>query len=242
MKIGIIADIHNNVIALEAILQEFARQNVEKVICAGDIIGIGPYPEETVQKMMTIPNLLAVRGNHEGYLLAGLPKRFPNVENMSYEEREYHRWEHQCLSSSSIAFLQKLPYQIEFNELGKKLVIMHYGMDQNHQFVHIVDGINEKELGKIFPQHDQDIVIYGHDHSRMIAQAQTKWFINAGSLGCPAIEQNIARAAILEIAENGQIIINVLDVRYDVAKVIKKIDQLRYPTYKEVKKIFFGSA
>ena len=68
MKIGILADIHNNVVALDAVLQEFERQGCEKVVCAGDIIEIGPYPEETVQKMMSIPNLIAVRGNHEKYL------------------------------------------------------------------------------------------------------------------------------------------------------------------------------
>ena len=49
MKIGIITDIHSNIQALNAILNEFDKLNVERIICCGDIIGIGINPEETVQ-------------------------------------------------------------------------------------------------------------------------------------------------------------------------------------------------
>lgn len=46
MKIGILTDIHNNAVALKAMLEELKRRGCEKYICCGDIIGIGPYPEE----------------------------------------------------------------------------------------------------------------------------------------------------------------------------------------------------
>ena len=52
MKLGIITDIHNNLIVLKAVVEYFGQQNCDKIICCGDIIGIGPYPEETVQYMM----------------------------------------------------------------------------------------------------------------------------------------------------------------------------------------------
>lgn len=104
MKIGVLTDIHNNVVALNAVLKEFDKENCEKIVCAGDIIGIGPYPEETVQRMMSIPNLIAVRGNHEKYLLEGLPSQYPNDEGMEYEEMEYHKWERGCLSNSQFYF------------------------------------------------------------------------------------------------------------------------------------------
>lgn len=240
MKIGILTDIHNNVIALDVILLEFVSQKCDKIICAGDIIGIGPDPEETVQKMMTIPDLLVVRGNHERYLLEGMPNIYPNDEKMSYEEMEFHRWEHQRLSQSSIAFLRKLPYQINFNVLGKNIAVMHYGMHQDHKFVNCIEDLDENDLWELFSQGEHDIIIYGHDHARMICQIQNKWFINAGSLGCPSLDQDVARAAILEITENDEIMINALDIKYNVDKVIEKIDRLKYPTYEEVKKIFFG--
>ena len=240
MKIGILADIHNNVVALDAVLQEFERQGCEKVVCAGDIIGIGPYPEETVQKMMSIPNLIAVRGNHEKYLGGGMPSEYPNDEGMDYDEMEYHKWEHQRLSPSSIEFLKKLPYRADFNEHGKKISVMHYCMNQKNQYVHYTPNPTETELLELFPEPDQDIVIYGHDHARMICHNQNRWFINSGSLGCPAKDKDVARAAILEMAENNHISVYSIEVKYDAAKVVEHIDRIKYPSFADIKKFFFG--
>ena len=52
----------------------------------GDIIGIGPYPEETVQYMRKLPNLTAVKGNHDKHLTDGMPTVVPNEERMDYGE------------------------------------------------------------------------------------------------------------------------------------------------------------
>ena len=41
MKIGIISDVHSNIEALENVFKKFEEQKIEKVICLGDIIGIG---------------------------------------------------------------------------------------------------------------------------------------------------------------------------------------------------------
>lgn len=46
MKLGIITDIHSNIIALNEVLKEFEKIKIDKIICCGDIIGIGPNPEE----------------------------------------------------------------------------------------------------------------------------------------------------------------------------------------------------
>ena len=65
MKIGIITDVHNNVIALNSMLAVFEEEGCDEIICCGDIIGIGPFPEETVQRIKSLPNIRCVLGNHE---------------------------------------------------------------------------------------------------------------------------------------------------------------------------------
>ena len=82
MKLGIITDIHNNLTALKVVVEKLRQLQCNKIICCGDIIGIGPYPEETVQYIMKIPDLIAVRGNHEKYLLDKMPTDYPNEEHM----------------------------------------------------------------------------------------------------------------------------------------------------------------
>ena len=57
MELGVITDIHNNLTALRAVVERLRYLECDRIICCGDIIGIGPYPEETVQYMMQIPNL-----------------------------------------------------------------------------------------------------------------------------------------------------------------------------------------
>lgn len=69
MKIGIITDVHNNIIALNAILQLFQEKKCDEILCCGDIIGIGPFPEETVQRIKSLANIKCVLGNHEKYLI-----------------------------------------------------------------------------------------------------------------------------------------------------------------------------
>ena len=82
MKIGIITDIHSNINALNVVLNKFDKIKIDKIICCGDVIGIGPNPEETIQALIKRKDiLLAVRGNHEQYLLKGLPKKIHDDNN-----------------------------------------------------------------------------------------------------------------------------------------------------------------
>lgn len=237
-RIGIISDIHNNVIALEAVLRNFAEQRCERVICAGDIIGIGPYPEETVQRIKAIPNLIAVKGNHEKYLSEGIPTNYPNDVKMGYEEMEHHKWEHSQLSQSSIEFLNSLPYRVDFNEYGVNFSVMHYCMDCNNKYINYTPHPAEADLIRMFPEENRDVVIFGHDHARIICHSVSKWFINSGSLGCPAKDKGIARSAILEITDENNILVNSIEVSYNSDKVIADIDLLKYPACEEIKRFF----
>ena len=138
MKLGIITDIHNNLFALNTVLKYFAEQNCDKIICCGDIIGIGPYPEETVQRIMTLNHLIAVKGNHDGYFVDGMPTEFPNEERMDYGEMLHHKWEHSMLSESSAKFLKLLPVQVKFSVGSYEIAVMHYCMNDAGDYVKFV--------------------------------------------------------------------------------------------------------
>ena len=238
MKYGIITDIHNNVIALRAVLKRLDQMNCSRIICCGDIIGIGPYPEETVQEIAGIPGLMSVRGNHDGYLLEGIPTEYPNEENMSPGEMEHHRWEHNLLSAESVAFLRSMPYRIDFSSEGFDISVMHSCMDRNGHFSGSKKNPSESDLLDMFADEDSDIILYGHDHARNICKSD-KLYINVGSLGCPSRDRNIARAGVLTI-ENGNAGIETIDVVYNVDEVIHQIDMINYPEADMIKKYFYG--
>ena len=54
MKLGIITDIHSNIIALNEVLKKFEKIKIDKILCCGDIIGIGSSPEEVIQALMQV--------------------------------------------------------------------------------------------------------------------------------------------------------------------------------------------
>lgn len=238
LKLGVITDIHNNYTALKVVVERLQQLECDKIICCGDIIGIGPYPEETVQYMMQIPNLIAIRGNHEKYLLDKMPNEYPNEEQMDFGEMKHHKWEHSLLSMQSVDFLRKLPYQVNVEYEGYCLSIMHYCMDYEGHYINYKTNPSEEDLKRMFSGISADIVLYGHDHCRNICKGD-RLYINVGSLGCPAQDKNIARAGIVKI-EKGNVEVEPIDVEYDVNSVIKVIDEINYPDADNIKKYFYG--
>ena len=232
MRIGIINDIHSNVTALKLVMERLGGMGCDRIICCGDIIGIGPWPEETVRYMMRIPDLIAVRGNHDQYLLEGMP------DNMGTSEREHHRWEHSQLSEESVSFLRNLPYRMDFDCEGLSITVMHWPMDNEGNFISHARCHTEKDLEDLFSGEDSDIILFAHDHRRIICQGK-RLYADVGSLGCPGSDRNLARAGVLTI-ENGKAGIETFDVVYDAASVVGTIDSLGYPDADFIKGYFFG--
>ena len=240
MKIGIITDVHSNIIALNTVLNEFEKIKVDKIICCGDVIGIGPNPEETIQALIKRKDiLLAVRGNHEQYLLKGLPKNVhDDGRTMSLEEIDNHEWTHSKLSENSKNFISQFKISNIIEIEGKKIYINHYPSNENGIYKKHIKKPTIKQNEEMFSEIDADIYIYGHTHTTSINNKNNKWYINSGSLGCP-IKSNIANAGILEINKN-EICYKQLKIEYNINEVIKEIERLRFPFYKGILKIFYG--
>ena len=64
MKVAIMSDVHANPTALERVLADAEQCGVEQVICAGDVVGYGPYPSETI-RILRERNIPTVIGNHD---------------------------------------------------------------------------------------------------------------------------------------------------------------------------------
>ena len=240
MKVGIIADVHSNIEALNTVLEKFDKIKVDKIICCGDIIGIGPNPEETVQILMRKKDILvAVRGNHEQYLLMGLPKNVhDDKKKMSLEEINNHEWTHSKLSENSKSFISQFKISNIIEIESKKIYIVHYPGDEKGIYKSHIKKPNIEQNGEMFSKLDADIFIYGHTHTPSINTKNNKWYINPGSLGCP-VKNNIANAGILEINKN-EIHYEQLKIEYNVNEVIQEIERLKFPFYKEILKIFYG--
>ena len=102
MRILVMSDIHANLSALEAVLNDAGL--VDAVWCLGDLVGYGPNPNECVQRIQELPNLVCVQGNHDAAALGKI-----DTEAFNNEAGQALRWTKTTLSTSSLAFLDSLP-------------------------------------------------------------------------------------------------------------------------------------
>ena len=122
MKLGIITDIHSNIIALNEVLKEFEKIKVGKIICCGDIIGIGPYPEEVILK----------EENNYSYQIASKEKalcdklytlkplnNYSNLEKMLFDDLRIDREEFNKLNIDKIEKLSNLYHSTNVKLLAK---------------------------------------------------------------------------------------------------------------------------
>lgn len=240
MKIGVISDIHGNILALERVLKEFKERNVEKIICCGDFMGIGPHPEEAIKKMMEYKNkLIAVRGNHEKYLLDGIPEVVHDDKRaLSDDEINNHRWVHNKISNESKEFLRSLPLFQKIEIEGKKIYIVHYPMKEDGGYKKHIKCPNINECEELFSDIDADIFFFGHTHTAVEIEKDNKLYVNPGSLGCP-MNTNYACCGILDIY-NEKTSFEHLNLEYDADSVREEIENLKYPFYKGILRMFYS--
>ena len=237
IKIGIITDIHNNIIALDSILKVFANDKCGEVICCGDIIGIGPFPEETVKKVKSIRNIKCVLGNHETYLINGLEVPYP--DSMGEDEVAHHLWVHSQLGEDSKEFISLLPYKLYIEEEGFKIAVMHYCLDDNNQYINCKQNPTADDCDLMFADVEADIIIYGHNHETSVNKGKEKFYINCGSLGCPHKFEGLAKGGILTL-QNGKFEYHSVSATYDLQVVVDKANNINYPDKDIIKHIFYG--
>lgn len=231
MKIGVLGDVHNNVQAFEAILERFRKEETELILCTGDLVGIGPSPEEVVSLAMSVPNFRCVKGNHENAL-------FKTPEGLSEPELAHLKWKLGKLSKASLSYLSGLPMEYEMNCEGLKIKLLHYPFDGN-KFRKVNENPESDEFRQLFSDVRGDIVLFGHGHHRAVSVKDGRYLLNFGSCGCPHEDRGIARGGIVEI-KNGSVSFKDVCAEYDLSAVISEIDKLKYADFAYIKRVFYG--
>jgi len=104
MKVGVFSDVHGNLEALEACLKRYKQEGVQGYIYCGDFIGYGPDPEKCIQKILALPLLACVLGNHDAVFTQPELEEFFNRDARSSLDQSK-----QVLSTQSIRALMALP-------------------------------------------------------------------------------------------------------------------------------------
>ncbi len=205
-RIAIISDVQGNIHALNAVLKDINNKSVDYIYCLGDMIGIGPFSNEVLDKLFETNNLEMITGNHDEAVLAILnnepyPKSRANVI-------PHHEWIAERLNSNHKLSLEKLTRIINPIIYGKTIHLIHYPMRKNSQIAPICDdpfdltGMPSPDNFSLLDGLDDiSLVCFGHDHSTHQFICDNKMFYNTGSLGCS--NKAYARYGIVDIDEKG---------------------------------------
>jgi predicted phosphodiesterase len=219
MRVAAIYDIHGNLPALEAVLQDIRQAEVELVVVGGDVVP-GPLPRETLASLLNfeIP-VRFIQGNGELDALAEMAGK--GAIRVPKEFREVVRWSAQQLYpeyEQLIAGWTKT-IRVDIDGLGTVLFCHATPRDDNEIFTFLTPT---ERLLPIFEGLDVSLVVCGHTHmqfDRMIGQTRV---INAGSVGMPFGEPG-ADWLLLEPK------IQLRHTTYDLTEAAARILKTKYP-------------
>ncbi|MBR3116253.1 MAG: metallophosphoesterase family protein [Bacilli bacterium] len=233
MRIAVFSDIHGNKEALEAIISDIEKRNIDKVICLGDTVALGPSSKECLDLIIKkkIPMLL---GNHELYHMYG-----HNIDKSFTEAKtRHHNWLNDVLSDSYKNFLFDCNYDYKLELAGKKITFQHFLYENKYKnpFYH-VNILDSDKLYDVLDSLDDDIIVVGHEHERRIIKHNSKELIVVGSSGC-LYDDNTFYTLLSD--ETGNIAVEKIDIKYDRDKFEEVFNDSNNPEKELYNKMFFG--
>jgi putative phosphoesterase len=178
MKIALIADIHGNLAALDAVLAAIAEERPDRTICLGDVAAMGPQPREVLARLreLAIP---VVMGNADAELLD--PSPMPDDSADARKIKAMTAWAAAHLDAADRAFLAGFQPTIAV-ALGARRLLCCHGSPRSFDDV-ITATTPDDDLAPLLAGVDADLVAGGHTHVRMLRAFQGRELINPGSVG-----------------------------------------------------------
>ena len=248
-RIAILADIHGNSIALDAVLGDIeAKGGVNEYWFLGDYVAIGFDPLGVLEKITSIENASLIRGNTDKYILDNsLP--WPNLSDVEKDPSlfELHKdivrsfsWTAGAVSASGwLEWISNLPISITAVLPDRTKVIAFHASPGNDDGTGINPKTTDEELDNLLVGHEFDLLFVGHTHVPFDRSYLGKRIINPGSISNQFPPDLRAGYAIMEVGAKGyDVVIN--RVEYDHDAVIKFTEKANHPASAYITKFMNG--
>jgi predicted phosphodiesterase len=231
MRILVISDIHGNIVALDSVLEHAGE--VDSVWCLGDVVGYGPNPNECIKRLLELPNIVCILGNHDAAAIDKL-----DLTTFNPEARLSMHWLQSVLTPESIEFLENLPEDTVIEQVS-----LAHGSPRFPVFEYLLDTFAATENFRYF---QTDFCFVGHTHlpSRFsmngddymanlsiptpdnVYNLLPRSIVNPGSVGQPRDRDPRSSYAIFNPAERTWLIHRV---EYDIANVQERMVAVELP-------------
>ncbi len=210
MRLAIVADVHGNLPALEAVLADAEQHKVDGILVAGDTVD-GPYPLETLQTLRARHSWM-IRGNREKYILAYDRGDAPAAWR-SDDQWAGLRWIYRRLDREALDFIASLPDQSTYTSEGAAAIRVVHGAPQgvsalllpkSPELLGLFDQVGLTDLryrhvtlDEAFAQAGEPVLICGHSHIAWQQSWDGRLVLNPGSVGQPLNGDRRAQYALL---------------------------------------------
>ena len=187
MKIAVVSDIHGNLEALKAVLEDIKQEGCEKIFALGDYAMAGPQPVETVDWFIQNSekeNITMIQGNTDFMIANYNEELFQNISSKAPVMAEALKDDVVILSDEQKLFLKNLPVQKSVEEEGVKILLVHGSPRRNNE--DIMPNTSMDLLSEMLEGVNEDVVLCGHTHLPCGFQTPNKkTVVNVGSVGRP---------------------------------------------------------
>ncbi len=178
MRIAIISDIHGNLIALNAVLDDIARERVDRIVCLGDVAAFGPQPAEVVSRLREI-GCPVVMGDTDATFLA---PEAPATDELLRRLQEIDAWGAARLSPADRAYISGFTPTITIDIDDGVSLLCYHGSPRSFKD-RIYATTSDDELSQMFAGYSAQLFAGGHTHIQMLRRYQDVLALNPGSVG-----------------------------------------------------------
>ena len=231
MRVALLADIHANLPALEAVLADLAkRSEIDGIYHLGDLVGYAPWPNEVVA-LLQKHAIAGVAGNYDStvandYKHCGCKYENPRQEELSHLSYE---WTRAHVSLETKRALGALPFRLELRSTGGHLAGPHLILVHGTPVLNTVYWTADRadsfcmEMAASAGAGPGDAIAFGHTHIPWENTLEGICFINAGSVGRPKDGDGRACYALVDFARERTTAVEFVRVEYDVERAAAAI-------------------
>lgn len=223
MKYAILGDIHSNLEALRAVLEDAEAQQVTRYACTGDMVGYNADPKACLQILRNL-DVVAVQGNHDHYAAST-----ESMELFTPMARKSIHWTRKQLSPFERRYLRQLPMIADV----ENFTLVHSSLHNPERWNYI---FKRRAAEASFRNQFSPVCFFGHTHVPLafVKQAttekgfyktlhirpKTRYLVNVGSVGQPRDRNPLAAYAIYDLDEQT---ITMRRVEYEIEATQKKV-------------------
>ncbi len=236
MRYALISDIHANLPALEAVLNDIsARPGIEATYHLGDLVGYAPWPNETVALLKGF-RIAGIAGNYDSTVANDYKHCGCKYEDRRQEELSHlsYGWTRQHVSKETRLFLGQLPFRLDLRPNGGHTSGPRVTLVHGNPVLNTVYWTEDRPDSFCLKMAEQaglskgDVICFGHTHLPWYREIEGIHFVNTGSVGRPKDGDWRAGYVILDVgAEKPSV--EFVRVTYDLEAAMDAIRRSELP-------------